>query len=153
DDSREALNHLLYHKPVGEQKALGHHLGMVVLVAVNPTIVELNDDEDGRSKSLLREYEQSRKVSYNHGIMVKKDEDGEYCAYLMNQHPAINKIYDRTQWEGGWRQALARLPGVKLSRSAVWFMGHKQTARAVIIPRDLIPEPELGEEFQDRPGS
>ena len=36
DDAMEALNHLLYHKPVGEQRALGHHIAMGILMEQEP---------------------------------------------------------------------------------------------------------------------
>lgn len=152
DDAMEALNHLLYHRPIGEQRALGHHIAMGGLVAINPLLTEpINETDSERDKWLKREYRRSCTVLYNHFIMIKA-KDRQFEVYLKNQAPAINRIFERTDWEGDWKTTIARVPGVTLTPNAVRFAGHNETARGVIVPGSLIPDPELGEVSDDEVG-
>jgi hypothetical protein len=149
NDAMEALNHLLYWKPIGEQRMLAHHIAMGLIVAANPALGEpINGGDEGKDKWLKREYRRSRTVLYNHAIEVKMEGHQGYV-YVMNQAPAINKIFERTPWQGGWKQAIARAPGVRSLDNARYFAGHNRTARGVAIPGELIPEAELGEAFDD----
>ena len=88
---------------------------------------------------------------YNHFIMIKA-KDRQFEVYLKNQAPAINRIFERTDWEGDWKTTIARVPGVTLTPNAVRFAGHNETARGVIVPGSLIPDPELGEVSDDEVG-
>jgi hypothetical protein len=150
DDAREALDYLLLHTPFGEQRPLGHHIAMVGLVTLNPAMMDPNktDPQDGRGKYLISEYRRSLTVLYRHSIKVQqnKTKRDAYEVFLKNQAPAINKIFERSRWEGDWQATIARVPECKISDNAVYFPSLKSNSRAVVIPDTLIPEAELGED-------
>lgn len=126
DDALACLNHLL-GSPAGrhpvyqdrQQATVGEFVQLV-----------LNDRrKDGQSfvdATILHQF----------GIRV----DGPDAGIIANNHPGLERIFDRTRWAGGaWRTALARLDGATKPDKKFRFAGSQ--SRAVEIPARYFPDP------------
>lgn len=73
------------------------------------------------------------------GISVRHEADGTVWVCVSNKHPALFKIFSKTEWSKGvWKQALERLEGASGHSKSVHFGGSK--TKAVWIPATHVPD-------------
>lgn len=77
----------------------------------------------------------------SYGILLDRDLDGRPWLHVANRHRGLDRVFDRTDWRaGGWKTALAQLPGAVKGASPAWFDGYK--SRFVAVPEAYLPPSE-----------
>ena len=90
---------------------------------------------------------EARRILAAHGLKVYWDAERDTYLAVSHWHPELSLLFgagplgDRFGSIGGWIYDLRHLPGVRSSAGGLYFGG--ETARAVLIPLDVVFSPDL----------
>jgi hypothetical protein len=123
DDSHECLNHIFAH--IVEQDTLGQWLAAA-----------LNSLRQKKNDSL-----QAKRILSAYGLKINVD-GGKAGLYIQHGAPNLEKIFSSTKWGArAWQRALRKIVGAFSPENPVYFSGAGKS-RCVVLPLDLIPEPD-----------
>jgi hypothetical protein len=130
DDSMECLQHLFAH-PV-EKWTLGFWLA-----------IALADAEDRLPEQRWLK-ESAKRIPRNFEIVVRAGDESGF--FIRNGSPAVEAIFRDTKWaRGAWERALRKIDGYFAPKNPIHFAAAKSKSRAIGLPIELLPGPDLEE--------